>query len=68
MEASLALWCGKVDDVSVALEHVDLFNGLDRLYVELLEGSLQLLVVGSRALVHLLDLPAGCAFSSIARR
>jgi hypothetical protein len=54
-----------VDDVSVALEHVDFLNGLDGLDIELLKGSLQLFVVGSRALVHLLDLPAGCAFASI---
>ena len=54
-----------MDDVSVALEHVHLLNGLDGLDVKLLKGSLQLLVVGSGALVHLLDLPAGCAFASI---
>jgi hypothetical protein len=54
-----------VDDVSVALEHVDFLNGLDGLDIELLKGSLQLFVVGPRALVHLLDLPAGCAFASI---
>jgi hypothetical protein len=54
-----------VDDVSVALEHVDLLNGLDGLYIELLEGALELLVVGTGALVHLLDFPARGAFSAV---
>jgi uncharacterized membrane protein YdfJ with MMPL/SSD domain len=34
-----------VDDVAIALEHVDLLNSLDRLGVQLLQGSLELLVV-----------------------
>jgi hypothetical protein len=34
------LWCGEVDDVAVALEHVDLLDSLDRLDVELLERGL----------------------------
>ena len=46
----------KVQDVAIGLEHVDFVNGLDRLYVELLESGMQLLVVGDRAL-------AGSAFS-----
>jgi hypothetical protein len=29
-----------MDHVAVALEHVDLLNGLDRLYVQLLKSSL----------------------------
>jgi hypothetical protein len=53
-----------VDDVSVALEHVDLLDGLDGLYVELLQRGLELLVVGTGALVDLLDLPAGSALAS----
>jgi hypothetical protein len=53
-----------VDDVSVALEHVDLLNGLDGLYVKLLQRGLELLVVGTGALVDLLDLPAGSALAS----
>lgn len=39
------LGSGEVDDVSVALEHVDLLNCLDGLHVQLLEGGLELLVV-----------------------
>lgn len=62
---SLTLWCREVDDVSVALEHVDLLNSLDGLYVELLQRSLELLVVGTGALVDLLDLPAGSALASV---
>jgi hypothetical protein len=53
-----------VDDVAVALEHVDLLNRLDGLDVELLERCLQLLVVGAGALVDLLDLPARSALAS----
>ena len=58
------LWCREVDDVAVALEHVDLLNCLDGLDVELLQRSLQLLVVGARALVDLLDLPARSTLAS----
>jgi hypothetical protein len=54
-----------MDDVSVTLEHVDLLNGLNRLNIELLEGSLKLLVVGAGALVHLLDFPAGSALATV---
>lgn len=35
----------EVDDVAVGLEHVDLLNGLDGLHVQLLESSLELLVI-----------------------
>lgn len=52
----LTLWCGEVDDVAIRLEHVDLLDSLDGLYVHLLEGRLELLVVGSAAFVDLLDL------------
>ena len=62
---SLTLWCREVNDVSVALEHVDLLNSLDGLYVELLQRSLELLVIGTGALVDLLDLPAGSALASV---
>jgi hypothetical protein len=58
------LWCREVDDVSVALEHVDLLNRLDGLDIELLERSLKLLVVGARVLVDLLDLPARSTLAS----
>jgi hypothetical protein len=39
---------------------------LDRLNIELLERRLQLLVVHTSALVHLLDLSSGCALSAVA--
>lgn len=54
-----------MDDVSVLLEHVDLLDGLDGLDVHLLEGGLELLVVGTRRLVDLLDLAAGSALASV---
>jgi hypothetical protein len=47
---------GEVDDVAVALEHVDLLNGLDGLDVQLLEGLLELLVVTAGAVRCALDL------------
>lgn len=34
------LWCGKVDDVSVLLEHIDLLDCLDGLDVQLLQRRL----------------------------
>jgi hypothetical protein len=54
-----------VDDVSVLLEHVDLLDGLNGLDVHLLEGSLELLVIGAGGLVDLLDLAAGSTLSTI---
>lgn len=54
-----------MNDVAVALEHVDLLDGLDGLDVELLQGGLELLVVTARALVDLLDLPARSTLASI---
>ena len=56
----------KVDDVAVFLEHVDLLNGLDGLDVHLLQGGLELLVVGAGGLVDLLDLAAGSTLASVA--
>lgn len=55
----------EVDDVAVLLEHVDLLNSLDGLDVQLLEGGLELLVVGISGAVDLLDLAAGSALASI---
>jgi hypothetical protein len=54
-----------VDDVSVLLEHVDLLDGLDGLDVHLLQGGLELLVVGTGGLVDLLNLAAGSTLSSV---
>lgn len=53
-----------MNDVAVALEHVDLLNRLDGLHIQLLEGRLQLLVVGAGALVDLLDLSPGSALAT----
>jgi hypothetical protein len=54
-----------VDDVAILLEHVDLLNTLDGLDVQLLEGGLELLVVGIGGPVDLLDLAAGSALASV---
>ena len=54
----------KVDDVSVLLEHVNLLDGLDGLDVHLLQGGLELFVVGTGGLVDLLDLAAGSTLAS----
>jgi len=54
--AGRTLWCRKVDDITITFEHVDLLDGGDGLYVQLLEGGLELLVVRAAGLVDLLDL------------
>ena len=61
------LGCREVDDVAVALEHVDLLDSLDGLDVQLLKRSLELLVVGTSGPVDLLDLPAGSTLAAIYR-
>jgi hypothetical protein len=48
-----------VNDVAILLEHIHLLDGLDWLNVQLLQRSLQLLVVGAGGLVDLLRLPSG---------
>ena len=65
VDGLITFWCGKVDDVAVRLEHVDLLNGRDGLHVHLLEGRLQLLVVDARGLVDLLDVPAGGSLAAV---
>lgn len=54
-----------MDDVSVLLEHVNLLDGLDGLDVHLLQGGLELLVVGTGGLMDLLDLAAGSTLASV---
>jgi hypothetical protein len=54
-----------VDDITIRLEHVDLLNVLDGLSVQLLESSLELLVVHSTVLMNLLDLATGSTLSTI---
>lgn len=61
----LTLWRGKVDDVAVALEHVDLLDGLDGLDVELLQRLLELLVVAARAGRSPLDLSPGGTLATV---
>jgi hypothetical protein len=58
------LGSSKVDDVAIGLEHVDLLNCLNGLDIQLLQGSLKLLVVGTSALVDLLDLSSGCTLAT----
>lgn len=53
-----------MDDVSIALEHVDLLNGRDRLGVEFLQGLLQLLVVAGGSLRGTLDLSPGSSLAT----
>lgn len=53
-----------MDDVAVALEHVDLFDLRDGLHVHLLEGGLELLVVGAGGFVDLLHFSPRGAFAS----
>ncbi len=54
-----------MDDVAVALEHVDLLNGLDGLDIELLERLLELLVVAGGARGGALDLSPGSALATV---
>ena len=54
-----------MNDVAIALEHVDLLDRLDGLDVELLQRRLQLLVVGAGALVDLLDFSPGGALATV---
>ena len=55
-------------DMSVASEHVDLFNARDGLDIQFLQGSLELLVVATSGLGHLLDFSSGSALSTNADR
>lgn len=61
----LTLWRSKVDHVAIALEHVDLLNGLNRLDVQLLQGLLQLLVVAAGAGRRPLNLSPGSTLATI---
>ena len=54
-----------MDDVAIRLEHVDLLNGLDGLGAELLQGLLELLVVGAGAGGRTLDLSPGGTLSTV---
>jgi hypothetical protein len=63
----LTLGGGKVKDVAIRLEHVDLLNALDGLDVHLLEGGLKLLVVTTTGSVDLLDLSSGRTLAAVNR-
>jgi hypothetical protein len=54
-----------VDDVAIRLEHVDLLDLSDGLHVHLLEGSLELLVVGARRPVDLLLHTSGSSLAAV---
>jgi len=54
-----------VDDVAVRLEHVDFLNLSDGLDVHLLEGSLELLVIGARGPVDLLLDTSGSSLAAV---
>lgn len=54
-----------MDDVAIALEHVDLLDGLDGLDVELLQRLLELLVIAGRARGRTLDLSPGSTLATI---
>jgi len=54
-----------VDDVTILLEHIDFFDGLDRLDVQLLESLLELLVVGAGSRRCSLDLSAGGSLATV---
>src|SRR5689334_795835 len=56
---------GEVDDVAVALEHVDLLDGLDGLDIELLQRLLELLVVAGRARGRALHLSPGSTLATV---
>lgn len=53
-----------MDDVAVLLEHVNFLDALDGLDVHLLQGGLELLVVGTGGAGDLLDLAAGSTLAS----
>lgn len=53
-----------MNDVSIRLEHVYLLNGLDGLSVQLLQGLLELPVVGTATGGGTLDLAAGSSLST----
>lgn len=57
-----------MDYISVFLKHVDLFDSLDWLDIQLLEDCLEFFVVRSSVLVNLLDLPPGSTLSATNRR
>jgi hypothetical protein len=62
------LGSSEVDDVAVRLEHVDLLNGLDGLSVELLQLSLELLVIGVGSGGSALGGSSGSSLATVSRK
>ena len=54
-----------MDHVAVFLEHVDLFNGLDWLYIELFQRRLEFLVVCAGRFVDFLYFSPWCTFAAV---
>lgn len=54
-----------MDDIPILFKHVDFFDRLDRLDIQLLKRSLQFLVVCARRLVDFLYFSPGGAFASV---
>lgn len=67
-EEEPTLGSGKVDDVAVGLEHVDLLDGLDGLSVELLQLGLELLVIGVGSGGSALGGSSGSSLSTVSRK
>ena len=55
----------EVNDIPIALEHVDLLDRLDRLHIHLLQRALELLIICARALVDFLDLSPRGTFAAV---
>src|SRR5271154_500535 len=53
-----------MNNSSIFFEHVDFFDRLDGLHIQLFQGALQFLIICTRALVCLFDFSAGSAFSA----
>lgn len=53
-----------MDDITIRLEHVDLLDSLDGLGTQLLQGCLELLVIGAGPSGSTLDLASGGALST----
>jgi len=53
-----------MDDLTIFFKHVDFFNRLDGLNIQLLQGALQFLVIRTGALVCLFDFSTWGSFSA----
>ena len=55
----------EVNDIPIALKHVNLLDRLDRLHIHLLQRALELLIICARALVDFLDLSPRGTFAAV---